>query len=75
MNSQLKVLSIIYCVTIPSMLLLTFFLIFLENSETDFSDVNIFKSILFRLLLGLPHMILLFKNGTRKKIGKFEIHE
>jgi hypothetical protein len=70
-----NVISIVFCVTIPTMFLLNFVLIFIENSNSDFSDNNIFTSILFRLLFGLPHLVLLFKNGTRKKIGKFEIHE
>jgi hypothetical protein len=65
--------SVIISILIPSLFIITLFLNFLEKTELEQSDENIYKSILIRLLLGLPHMILLFKNGTRKKNGEFRV--
>jgi hypothetical protein len=68
-----KKFSIFNCILIPSLFIFSFTLNFIETNELEYSNNNIFTSFLLRVLIGLPHLILVFKNGTRKKIGKFQI--
>ena len=71
-----KEFSIINSILIPILFIISLFVMVYFNLHINSSDDNIFyEFILLRILLTIPHLILIFKNGTRKKIGKFEINQ
>jgi len=71
-----KRFSIINSILIPILFIISFFVMIYYNLHIRSSDNDTFyEFILLRFLLTIPHLILIFKNGTRKKIGKFEIKE
>jgi hypothetical protein len=67
-----KSMSIINCILIPILCVLTIMINYTENKFGNSGDPLM---LIIPLIFSLTHMILLFKNGTRKKIGKFEIQE
>lgn len=70
-----KGFSIINSILIPILFIISILVMFYYNLHINSSDDNVFyEFILLRILLTIPHLILIFKNGTNKKIGKFEIN-
>lgn len=65
--------SIFNCVLIPLLLFISYYVSFVESRYIFMSDSEFYKLVLLRLLLGLPHFILLFKNGIRTKKGDLRI--
>lgn len=65
-----KTLSIINCIIIPVSFILN---ITINETERIFGKSDDILMSTIPLVLMIPHMILLFKNGTRKKMGKFQI--
>jgi hypothetical protein len=67
-----KSMSIINCILIPILCILTIMINYTVNKFGNSSDP--LMSII-PLIFSLIHMILVFKNGTRKSIGKFQTRE
>jgi hypothetical protein len=67
-----KSISIINSILIPVLCILTFMINYTERKYGISGDPLM---VIVPLIFSITHMILVFKNGTRKKIGKFEIHE
>lgn len=65
-----KTLSIINCIIIPISFILN---VTISETERKFGVSDDILMTIVPLVLLIPHMILLFKNGTRKKMGKFQI--
>ena len=65
-----KTLSIINCIIIP---LSFIFNLVINETERKFGNSDDPLMIIIPVVLLIPHSILLFKNGTRKKIGKFQL--
>ena len=61
---------ILYCCFIPIAFILNF-IFSRTNSILGYNDE--FFLLFIQIMLSIPHFILLFKNGTRKKIGKFQV--
>ena len=68
-------ISIFNCVLIPLLLFISYYVSFVESRYIFLSDSEFYKLVLLRLLLGLPHFILLFKNGIRTKKGDLRIRQ
>lgn len=65
-----KTLSIINCIIIPISFILN---VTISETERKFGVSDDILMTIIPLVLSIPHMILLFKNGKRKKMGKFQI--
>jgi len=68
-------ISIFNCVLIPLLLFISYYVSFVESRYIFLSDSEFYKLVLLRLLLGLPHFILLFKNGIKTKKGDLRIRQ
>lgn len=67
-----KSMSIINCILIPLLCISTIMINYTEK-EYGTSDEPLMSII--PLIFSISHMILVFKNGTRKRIGKFQTRE
>lgn len=67
-----KSMSIINCILIPILCILTIMINYTENKFGSSGDPLM---LIIPLIFSLIHMILVFKNGTRKSIGKFQTRE
>lgn len=65
-----KKTCVLYCFIIPIAFILKF-IISRTNNLLGYYDESFLLSI--QIVLSIPHLILLFKNGTRKKVGKFQV--
>jgi hypothetical protein len=66
-------LSIINCVVILSSFIFSYIISFIERSNTEVSNDLFFQYVFIQLVLGVPHMVLLFKNGLKDKYGNFRL--
>lgn len=64
-----KSMSIINCILIPVLCISTIMINYTERKFGISGDPLMF---LIPLVFSMTHMILVFKNGTRKRIGKFQ---
>jgi hypothetical protein len=67
-----KSILIINCILIPVLCIST---IMINYTESKFGTSDDPLMFIIPLIFSISHMILVFKNGTRKKIGKFQIRE
>jgi hypothetical protein len=67
-----KSILIINCILIPVLCIST---IMINNTGSKFGTSDDPLMFIIPLIFSISHMILVFKNGTRKKIGKFQIRE
>lgn len=65
-----KKTCVLYCFFIPIAFILNF-IIGRTTNLFGYYDESFLLSI--QIILSIPHLILLFKNGTRKKVGKFQV--
>jgi hypothetical protein len=63
-------LSIINCIIIPTALILN---LVIKETERMFGSSDDILMLIVPLVLGIPHLILIFKNGTRKRNGEFRV--
>jgi hypothetical protein len=68
-----KKTSTLNCVLIPLLLFISYYVSFVHSRYIFLPESEFYKLVLLRLLLGLPHFILLFKNGIRTKSGDLRI--
>jgi hypothetical protein len=65
-----KTVSIVNCIIIPLSFILN---LVISETEKRFGESDDILMIIIPVVLTIPHFILLFKNGTRKKMGKFQV--